>query len=97
MIETERVVDISHHAGTDEDWCGECGAYMTMLSLETAAAIAAVGGGAILYWIANSQFHCQHLSAGPLRICRSSFLDYLKRSSFLPKPKPDMPPERLTK
>ena len=96
IIETERTIEISGSERTVENWCEQCAAHTTMVSLEMAAAIANVGTGAISYWIENAEFHFRQSSAGRFRICQRSFLDHLRRLNFMPRSKRDAS-QRVTK
>lgn len=90
IVETERTIELSG-VGADENWCDACGTQAKMISVEMAATIASLGYGAINHWIKIGEFHYQQTRAGFLRICQSSFIEYLKKINFLPKPKQTRP------
>lgn len=92
-VETERTIEVGTRVDATENWCDGCGSHTAMLSIEVATVIARLGPGAIHHWIENAEFHYQRTRAGLLRICQRSFLDYLRRANFVPKPKGRMPGE----
>ena len=95
IVEPEQTIELSDSTVADENWCAACGAPVRMVSVEIAAAIASLGTGAIHHWIKNGEFHHQQTRAGFLRICQTSFLEYLKKINFLPKPKITRPLGRI--
>jgi len=90
IVETERSIEVGGD-NTDEDWCDKCGDYAAFLPVEIAAGMASVGTGAICHWIENAEFHFRVSKTRVPRICQKSFLEYLRRLNFLPKPKPAVP------
>lgn len=85
VIETERTIELTGAAISDENWCPQCRTYTRMLSLEMAAAIAGVSAGAINHWVESRELHCRKTGAGLSRICQESLFDHLRRLDFMPK------------
>jgi excisionase family DNA binding protein len=71
-IETERIFVLSRRKVFVVAWCHECGQRTTMITVDEAAAIAAVSSRTIYRWVDSERLHFAETSEGRLLICRES-------------------------
>jgi hypothetical protein len=74
-IEKEQVVVIGRPVAV-ERWCSACGARVTMIQAEEAAAVAGVKTRAIYRDVETGKFHSTETPDGTLLICLSSLMRY---------------------
>lgn len=69
-IETHRVTVIHLPASQSyEGWCGDCGAVVELITVESAALAAGMSTRALYQLVEAGQLHSSESSAGLLRLC----------------------------